>query len=268
MGNTKANALIDSHCHLDFKDFDSDREQVIQSCIDQNIHKILIPGVSSNRWPKQIKLCQQYSELILAIGVHPHFIVDSEEQSLRILETLLVDNKGTVVAVGEIGLDFHLAKQPQGPSESLQQIIFEKQLILAEQYKLPVIVHHRQSHNQIIRLLKTTKFNQGGVIHAFSGSKQEAQSYIDMGFLLGVGGTITYERAVKTRQTIRDIGLEHLLLETDSPDMPLSGFQGQRNSPEKVAMVAQYLAELKCVSVDKVSQQTDSNFYRVFPNLS
>lgn len=256
--------MIDSHCHLDFDDFDSDREQVISACLSKNITNILIPGVSPKHWDKQIALCHKHQELILALGIHPYFLTDCEEQSLQRLDNVLADNKGSVVAVGEIGLDFHLSKQVDGPSEVLQQSVFEKQLALAENYKLPVIVHHRQSHNHIIRLLKASKFEQGGVIHAFSGSRQEAESYIDMGFLLGVGGMITYERASKTRQTICGVGLEHLLLETDSPDMPLSGFQGQRNNPIKVVDVAQSLAELKGISAQQVSEQTDKNFHRIF----
>jgi TatD DNase family protein len=209
-------------------------------------------------------ICRQYPELVLALGVHPHFLSDSRDISLQALDTILAENKHEIVAVGEIGLDFHLSKQSGGASESLQQTIFEKQLILATRYELPVIVHHRQSHNQIIRTLKNVNFEQGGVIHAFSGSAQEAQSYIDMGFLLGVGGTITYERASKTRQTINDVKLEHLLLETDSPDMPLQGYQGQRNSPVRVVEIARHLAALKSISIEQVSQQTDENFRRLF----
>jgi TatD DNase family protein len=256
--------LIDSHCHLDLDDFDNDRDQVIKACLNKGISQILIPGVSPSRWDKQIMICRQYPELVLALGVHPHFLSDSRDISLQALDTILAENKHEIVAVGEIGLDFHLSKQSGGASESLQQTIFEKQLILATRYELPVIVHHRQSHNQIIRTLKNVNFEQGGVIHAFSGSAQEAQSYIDMGFLLGVGGTITYERASKTRQTINDVKLEHLLLETDSPDMPLQGYQGQRNSPVRVVEIARHLAALKSISIEQVSQQTDENFRRLF----
>ena len=256
--------MIDSHCHLDFDDFDDDREAVIQACLDKNIHTVLVPGVSPKHWHKQLSLCRQYSALQPALGIHPYFLSDYNEQWLQQLALALDEFQHTLVAVGEIGLDYYLSKQPDGPSKLLQQSVFEKQLILAEHYQLPVIIHHRQSHNDIIRILKNSQFEQRGVVHAFSGSKQEAQSYIDRGFLLGVGGTITYERAVKTRDTIREIPLEYLLLETDAPDMPLFGYQGQRNSPERVANVAACLAKLKQVSVQEVSRQTEQNFYQLF----
>ncbi len=266
MENTKVNALIDSHCHLDFDDFDRDREQVIEACLNKDIHKILIPGVSPSHWGKQINLCKRHDALVLALGIHPYFLEGVELTSLEHLDALLSRYKEQVVAVGEIGIDGFIAKQATGANIDVQQAFFVEQLRLAQLHALPIIIHHRQSHNQIIRMLKALKFKQGGVIHAFSGSKQEAMSYIDLGFLLGVGGTITYERAVKTRQTIQEIPLDYLLLETDSPDMPLHGFQEKRNSPDRIVNVAQQLALLKGVSIDQLSEQTDKNFYRLFSN--
>ncbi len=268
MGDSKADALIDSHCHLDFDKFDTDRESVIGECQGQGITKILVPGVSSEHWQRQIDLCQHHPMLTFALGLHPYFLSDETIASLEKLDALLSEHKGKVVAVGEIGLDGYVAKQRNGADERKQLIFFEEQLNLASKHALPVVIHHRQSHNHIIRLLKQKRFHLGGVIHAFSGSLQEAKSYIELGFMLGAGGTITYDRAAKTRQVFKTIGLEHILLETDAPDMPLQGFQGQRNSPVRVVAVAECLAELRGESVQYISQQTDKNFHRLFVHLS
>jgi TatD DNase family protein len=138
--------------------------------------------------------------------------------------------------------------------------VFLDQLELAQSLRLPVVLHHRQSHNELIRLIKHHKFSRRGVIHAFSGSYQIAKTYIELGFYLGIGGTITYPRGKKTRDAIADIPLEYLLLETDAPDMPLCGFQGQRNSPTQLPIIAEALATLKHIDVEQVARVTSANY--------
>lgn len=197
--------------------------------------------------------------LAFALGIHPYFLSAFEPEQLDQLKDLLRQHRDSVLAVGEIGLDFAL-ETPQG----LQEDVFVAQLALAEAFDLPVVLHHRKSHNALIRLLKQHRVSRGGVVHAFSGSLYEAQTYIDMGFKLGIGGTITYERAGKTREVVSQVPLEALLLETDSPDMPLSGFQGRRNEPSQVALVAQSLADLRGMSLESVTTQTDRNFHALF----
>jgi TatD DNase family protein len=187
-------------------------------------------------WSKLISLCQNNDGLEFALGIHPYFISSATEDDLQTLSDLVQKHRQSVVAVGEIGLDFASAENNPKQIE-----FFEQQLSIANNYNLPVIIHHRKSHNELIRILKNTPVNKGGVVHAFSGSMFEAKTYIGLGFKIGVGGTITYQRAGKTRDVIRQLPIESLLLETDAPDMPIYGRQGQRNSPAFLPEILQSL---------------------------
>lgn len=255
--------MIDSHCHLDFQQFDKDRKQVLENARAKGIEHILIPGTQAQGWQKQFHLAAQFSELSLALGIHPYFLQNASESDLIKLSDLLAQQPDSVVAVGETGLDFAV-----DIDKEKQQVFFECQLDLATKYALPVILHHRRSHNAIIRTLKRKHVSRGGVIHAFSGSLQEALSYIEMGFLLGVGGTITYPRASKTRKVVSQIPLQHLVLETDAPDMPIYGHQGERNSPIYLQDVLRVLAELRNEPLKEIERQTDANFNRLFKRRS
>lgn len=253
--------MIDSHCHLDFEQFDDDRTQVITRCLAKGISGMIIPGVSFSQWQTLITLCRTTPCLYFALGIHPYFIDSAVPEHIDELDRLLHEYQDSVKAVGEIGLDFHL---PGHTKQHKQIDYFENQLALATKHQLPVILHHRESHNQIIQTLKQQKFTLGGAIHAFSGSLQQAKSYIDLGFKLGIGGTITYPRASKTRNVVANIPIEHILLETDSPDMPINGKQGQRNSPEYLPHIVQQIAELTGKSFDDVVQQTSINTVDLF----
>lgn len=246
--------MIDSHCHLDFACFDDDRQSILAQCRLSHISKIVIPGTQATSWPQLISLCQSSSQLVFALGLHPYFLQDDHEQDFVLLEELLTRHRGDVVAVGEMGLDNSLQHKA-----GLQEDVFNQQLSLANTYQLPIIVHHRRSHNQLIRLLKAKLPSKGGIVHAFSGSLFEAQTYIDMGFKLGVGGTITYARAAKTRDVIRQVPLSSLVLETDAPDMPLQGKQGQRNSPLNLPLVLMALQDLRRESKAEVAQVCRQN---------
>lgn len=252
--------MIDTHCHLDFPQFDSDREFVLTRCQLAGINKIIVPGTQASRWPTQISICKSSSSLSFALGIHPYYAGAAIADDLDKLDKLLNLHRTDTVAIGETGLDFHL------PEESHQSQIdfFIEQIHLANKYRLPLILHHRKSHNETIRLLKQQHFVHSGVVHAFSGSLQEANSYIDMGFKLGAGGTITYARATKTRDTFKLVPLESIVLETDAPDMPMSGRQGQRNSPEYLGEVARHLAGIRGISVSEVVEQTNANSTQLF----
>jgi TatD DNase family protein len=212
--------LIDSHCHIDFCCFDHDRNDVLNSCKKLAIDTIVIPGTEASQWQKQIDLCHLYPQLRFALGLHPYFLKSFESLHLVELSQLLNQFQDKVLAVGEIGLDTHI-----DVDWKLQLQVFEQQLLIAEERMLPVILHHRNSHNELIRTLKAKKFTQGGIVHAFSGSMEVAKTYIDLGFKIGVGGGITYSRASKTRNTLTQLPINCLVLETDAPDMPLMGKQ-------------------------------------------
>lgn len=254
--------LIDSHCHLDFSCFDHDRAEILGSCRELTIDIIVIPGTQASQWQKQIALCHQHPQLRFALGIHPYFLDNFEPEHLDKLSHLLNQYQNEVVALGEIGLDTHIDVDWR-----LQIQVFEQQLIIAKENMLPVILHHRNSHNQLIRILKDKKFTQGGIVHAFSGSLHEAQTYIDLGFKIGVGGGITYVRANKTRNTIAELPLSSLVLETDAPDMPLMGKQGQRNSPEYLPEIFDSLLAIRKETKQEVLQACSHNVKVSLANL-
>ena len=254
--------LIDSHCHLDFRCFDHDRREVLDNCKKLGIDTIVIPGTQASQWQKQINLCHVYPQLRFSLGLHPYFLNSFEPAHLVTLINLLEQQQNKVLALGEIGLDQHIEVDWK-----LQIHVFEQQLMIAEKQSLPVILHHRNSHNELIRILKITQFSHGGIVHAFSGSLQVAQTYIDLGFKIGVGGGITYPRANKTRKTIAQLPLNSLVLETDAPDMPLMGKQGQRNSPEYLPEIFECLLALRKETKQETLQACSNNVSVSLANL-
>ncbi|WP_416307780.1 TatD family hydrolase [Neptunicella sp. SCSIO 80796] len=255
--------MIDSHCHLDFATFDQDRDAILQRCAEAGLTDIVIPGTQQQLWTKQIALCQRQQQnspaLKFALGLHPYFLDSFQTEHLGQLKLLLEQHLSTAVAVGEMGID-----QAIDIPLELQISVFEQQLEIASQLSLPVIVHHRRSHHLIQQSVKRCQFKQGGVIHAFSGSLQQAEAYIESGFKLGIGGVITYPRAAKTRKTVSKLPLDSILLETDAPDMPISGRQGQRNSPEFLPEILDSLVELRSESRAEIERITDQNCQQLF----
>ncbi|WP_213608919.1 TatD family hydrolase [Pseudoalteromonas sp.] len=231
--------FIDSHCHLDFSEFDANRESLINACVVQGIDQFLVPGVSLAQSQKLLEFKVTYPQVIIAAGLHPYFLNQHEESHLALLYDFAKANKTQLVAIGECGLDRSIEKLEK------QTLLFEQQIVIANELCLPLIVHHRQSHDLIAQSFKRCRPKYGGVIHAFSGSMQQAQYYIKMGFKLGVGGTITYDRAVKTRTVIAQIDPKYIVLETDSPSMPLNGYQGHINTPLHIPKVFNALCDLK-----------------------
>lgn len=261
--------MIDSHCHLDLPEFEENRSSVIKQCAELGLTRILVPGLYFQQNLNLLSFKNQFANsdeplsIDISFGLHPYFLYDmSHKEQVNLLNRLdaLCEQYGPqIIAVGECGLDASLALD-----FDFQITWFELQVDLAKQYGLPLIIHHRKSHHKLIEILKRKQFSHSGVIHAFSGSEQVAHQYLDMGFKLGVGGTITYERAAKTRNTIKNIPLDSLLLETDSPDMPLCGYQGKPNSPTQLPKVVSCLAELKGLDEDVIVQATTDNYSVTF----
>jgi TatD DNase family protein len=235
---------------------------VLDNCKKLGIDTIVIPGTQASQWQKQINLCHVYPQLRFSLGLHPYFLNSFEPAHLVTLINLLEQQQNKVLALGEIGLDQHIEVDWK-----LQIHVFEQQLMIAEKQSLPVILHHRNSHNELIRILKITQFSHGGIVHAFSGSLQVAQTYIDLGFKIGVGGGITYPRANKTRKTIAQLPLNSLVLETDAPDMPLMGKQGQRNSPEYLPEIFECLLALRKETKQETLQACSNNVSVSLANL-
>lgn len=255
--------MIDSHCHLDLDAFKDDLPEVVKRFKNIGGQRCLIPGLTLEQFVTIKNLQLDYPLFDICLGLHPYFLkalpTQQQTQQLQQLNDLGDQFKSDIVAIGETGLDGVIELDM-----SYQIDMLCAQIELAIRLKKPLILHHRQSHNLLIKLLKQYDFSYGGVIHAFSGSEQIALTYINLGFLLGVGGTITYPRAKKTRQTISRIPLEHIVLETDSPDMPINGFQGQRNEPSRLTYVVETLGELKQQTQQDIIRICDDNYGKLF----
>ena len=239
--------LFDSHCHLDLAELSPQLELHLANAKAVGVEGFLVPAVQSSAWLPLLELKRRYG-FYIALGVHPWWASQYEFEALSGLEALAA--LPDVCAIGEIGLDFALDEQ----SFALQRQCFDVQLQLAAKLKKPVILHHRKSQNELLQTLKQQQFSQGGILHAFSGSFQQGKAFIDMGFKLGIGGTITYGRAEKTRKAVKQFPLEALVLETDSPSMPLHGFQGEINTPAQLPLVLKELAELRAEDPQHIAQ--------------
>ncbi len=255
--------FFDSHCHFDFAIFDSDRDLIWRECNDMGITHLIIPGVAPEQWPLAANIAQQHKNIYVGVGVHPWWITaqnDVAHYVEKVLHQLQQNNtRQKCIAIGECGLDAAIETPMQ-----LQQQVLDIHLQLAQQISKPLIIHCRKAHNELLVQLKRYDLPAGGVIHGFSGSYELAARYWDMGFRLGIGGTITYERANKTRSAVKKLPLESILLESDAPDMPLSGKQGERNSPAHIIEIAQTLADLRGEPLEKIAAQTTLNSLTLF----
>jgi len=244
--------IIDTHCHLDVTDFNSDRSEVLDRCRSAGISKIIIPAIESETWPDVLTLCESEKGLYPALGLHPVFINQHQADDIDKLEEILE----TVfpVAIGEIGLDFYIKELDQ----QQQLKLFEAQLLVAKNHNLPVILHVRKAHDQTLQLLNKIKV-KGGFCHAFNGSMQQANKYIELGFKLGFGGTLTYENSSKIHKLAQELPLDSIVLETDAPDMVVESHRGERNSPEYIVDALTALAKIRNEDIEFIAQQTTLN---------
>jgi len=271
--------FTDSHCHLDFDEFnrfDKQNKQLISQCYTANIHQIIVPAIHPDNWQKVLTIAAQYSQnkftdqmekitkptIYACLGIHPWFLTNLNHTHLDNLASNVQKNINNIVAIGETGIDGGIIKQQDNLSQQID--FFSYQLQLAKTHHLPVIVHHRQSHQHIVPILKKLQLTESGIIHAFSGSYQQAKDYLDLGFKLGIGGTITYPRARKTINAIKRLPLSSLVLETDAPAMPLFGQQGEVNSPLALINVFEHLVELRDENKEEIAQQIELNINQVF----
>jgi TatD DNase family protein len=249
--------LIDSHCHLDFEAFDHDRDEVLQHCQQLGVTDIIVPGVTAETWDRLITVCQHTEKLHPALGLHPMFMAEHKTEHLALLSDYVENYKP--IAIGEIGLDFYLDDHDKQSRLDL----FEAQLIIARDANLPVILHVRKAHDQTLSLLKKYQITKG-IVHAFSGSQQQAQLYIKQGFLLGIGGALTYDRAIKLRGLFTTLPISSVVLETDSPDMPLANMGSNRNSPENIPKILKTLAKLRNETPEYLASETTHNVSSLF----
>ena len=246
--------LIDTHCHLDHEQFSLDRVEILENCHKRGIRKIVVPATRASAWLQLLMLCETQKGLYPALGLHPVFIASHKEKDVKELKKWIADHRQQVIAVGEIGLDYY----DKQLDRKRQQILFEAQLHIAQEYDLPVILHVRKAHDRVLKTLKRNPV-KGGIVHAFAGSEQQAQRYIELGFKLGFGGTLTYEKSRRIRQLAANLPIESMVLETDAPDMAVAAHHGQRNSPEYLVDVLHSLTALRRESKQTIAKHTTQN---------
>jgi TatD DNase family protein len=259
--------LIDTHCHLDAAEFNQDRDAIALSAQQAGVNGIVVPAVARNCFDDVIALSQRHANCVYALGIHPMYVDVSEFEDIEVLARYVQDF--APVAIGEIGLDYFIANPRENPENiQRQKDFFVAQLKIAQQHQLPVILHVRAAIDDILKELRKVNL-PGGIAHAFNGSLQQAQQFIGLGFKLGFGGAMTYERALHIRELAKKLPLESIVLETDAPDIPPEwlGKMG-RNSPLELPKIAQILADLRQVKITQVLDITSANALKVLPKLA
>lgn len=249
--------LVDSHCHLDAAEFNADRAAVIARARAAGVRTQIVPAVTAASWPTLRDTCQLADGLHPAYGLHPMFLDQHRPEHLDHLRAWI--QREQPCAVGECGLDFFV----EGLDAAQQQSYFLGQLQLAREFDLPVIVHARRAVDAVIAAIKQVG-GLRGVVHSFPGSPEQAAQLHAQGFLLGLGGPLTYDRAQRLQRLVAQIPLEQLLLETDAPDQPDAGIRGQRNEPARLPVILETVARLRGQPAEEIAAQTTANARRLF----
>ena len=269
---------IDTHCHLDAPEFDADRDAVRQQARHAGVGLCVLPAVQRQDWPQVQTLAARHGDAY-ALGIHPLFVPQASDDDLLALDQALSEARQDprLVAVGEIGLDFFVPQLCTPAMRERQWHFYRSQLELARQHGLPVILHVRRSGDLLLKGLRQVPVS-GGIAHAFNGSLQQAQAFIALGFALGFGGALTFERATALRALGQNLPLSALVLETDAPDIPpqwlyrtaqdrAGGLVQGRNAPSELPRIAQVLADVRGVDLQTLAQATCANAQRVLPGL-
>lgn len=247
--------LIDTHCHLN-KEYYENVDTVIKEAVSDNVEYLIVSSCNPENWEENINLINKYKNIYLNISLHPEYGNEEIDYDLYLEQMKkIIKYNSKIIAIGEIGLDYHY----DNTNKDRQKDLFIKQIMLAKEYKLPIVVHTRDATKDTIDILK--KFNIKGIIHCFSGSLETAREYINMGFYLGIGGVVTFKNS-KLKDVIKEIGLDSIVLETDSPY--LSPIRGNKNFPKNIKIIAEYIASLLNISVEEVSKKTTLNVKKIY----
>ena len=247
--------LIDTHCHLN-KEYYENVETVINDAVSDNVEYLIVSSCSPENWEENINLINKYKNVYLNISLHPEYGNEEIDYDLYLEQMKkIIKSNSKIIAIGEIGLDYHY----DNTNKDRQKDLFIKQIMLAKEYKLPIVIHTRDATKDTIDILK--KFNIKGIIHCFSGSLETAREYINMGFYLGIGGVVTFKNS-KLKDVIKEVGLDSIVLETDSPY--LSPIRGNKNFPKNIKIIAEYIASLLNISVEEVSKKTTLNVKKIY----
>lgn len=246
--------LFDTHAHLDAYQFDEDREAMIQRARDAGVELIVNIGFDRKTIPTTMALIDKYDFIYAAIGWHPVESIHMQEGDLEWIESLCKHPK--VVAIGEIGLDYHWDTSPK----DVQERVFREQIRLAKKLNMPIVIHNRDAHADVIRILKEEGAAEvGGIMHCFSGSVEIAKQCLDMNFYISFGGPVTFKNARVPKEVLKEVPLDRLLIETDCPYLAPHPNRGKRNEPSYVTLVAETVAEIKGKTLEEIAKITTEN---------
>jgi TatD DNase family protein len=249
--------LFDSHCHIDLPQFKGKVDLMIDKCMETGIGGILVPGVKREGWRRIRQICARKEICHSALGLHPMYVEEHQESHLHDLEMAL--SVGPIAAIGEIGLDYYNS----GSNRELQLMYFKAQIDIAKEANLPIVLHVRKAHDEVLHILKTAHFSFGGIVHAFNGSESQAERYINLGFKLGFGGAMTFPRAAKLHKLATNLPLESIVVETDAPDIPPITFKGSYNTPLHMIDNFKTLFALRSEPAAVIATQTTQNVLSV-----
>ena len=251
--------LVDTHCHLYLEDFSGDLEEVIIRALEEGVRRIYMPSIDSNHLQSMLDLQKTFNGTCYSmLGLHPCYVRENYREELDLIKNTI--EKDQFIAIGEIGLDYYWDRS----FDDQQMICFREQIDLAVQYSLPIVIHSRSSMDACIQVLQEKKSKSvRGIFHCFSGNLQNANDIIECGFLLGIGGVITYKNS-GLAAVVADVPLDHLVLETDAPYLTPVPFRGKRNESSYLKYVVAKIAEVKNISEDEVAEVTTANANRVF----
>lgn len=251
--------LFDTHVHLNAWQFKEDRKETIQRAFDAGVRYMVVVGFDHETIPHAIEIAEEYDTIYAAVGWHPVDAIDMTEKELAWIEELSHHPK--VVAIGEMGLDYHWDKSPK----DVQAEIFRKQIRLAKKRKMPIIIHNREATEDIIAILEEENAKEiGGIMHCYSDSVKYVERCLDMNFYISLGGPVTFKNAPLPKEVAKEVPFDRLLIETDAPYLAPHPKRGKRNEPAYVKLVAEKIAELRGVTLEEVAEQTTKNAFQVF----
>ncbi|KML10310.1 hydrolase TatD [Bacillus sp. LK10] len=251
--------LFDTHAHLNAEQYNEDLEQVIERAKSEKVEKIVVVGFDRPTITRAMELIEAYDFMYAAIGWHPVDAIDMTDEDLAWIKELSQHEK--VVAIGEMGLDYYWDKSPK----DVQKEVFRRQIALAKEVNLPIIIHNRDATEDVVTILKEEGAAEvGGIMHCFTGSLEIAKACMEMNFYISFGGPVTFKNAKKPKEVVKDIPFDRLLIETDCPYLTPAPFRGKRNEPSYVKYIAEQIAELREISFEELAALTTENAKKVF----
>lgn len=255
--------LIDTHSHLDFGVFEEELASLAERSRKKGLSGFVVPGVVQAGWQRILDICREFSDFYAAPGLHPCFTAEHRPADLEKLREILEDGEEKIIAIGEIGLDYFI----KSADRQQQMTYFKEQIRIARTARLPLLLHVRKAHDEVLQVIRRLNFNHGGIVHCYSGSLQQAERYIDRGFKLGIGGVITYTNANRLQSIAQSLPLTAFVLETDAPDIPLEGRQGELNTPENLPEICNAFSQHRSEPLEQVADTLLQNTLDLFPQL-